>query len=263
MFLSTFWSSTLKNDFEHCWTLLLKLSPHESFHHLQYIFVNSLSEVLCQIKISNYWSDFDSAIFLGLVGTGTSSTSDKWDLDVKLLGTKFLPLKWWVWCSSNFMTNKSVWGPLLIFPGWLCSCSNALPTTHPPLPIQMAVNQIYFQTEQICCQNKKIFVKFIKEIFFQEKQEISLGRSCSTHSDPHPCQSNLLQAKSLVNNLPIPINHLLHLLLFLQSANQTLGVSICISVRKQTQANSVQIEEWFGQHDQTIMRREETTNKPN
>ena len=85
---------------------------------------------------------------------------------------------------------------------------------------------------------QKIFVKFIKEIFFQEKQEISLGRSCSTHSDPHPCQSNLLQAKSLVNNLPMPINHLLHLLLFLQSANQTLGVSI-ISVRKQTQANSV------------------------
>ena len=45
-----------------------------------------------------------------------------------------------------------------------------------------------------------------------------------------PCQSNLLRAQSLVNNLPIPIKHLLHLLLFLQSTNQTLGISICISV---------------------------------
>ena len=131
MFLSTFWSSTLKNDFEHCWTLLLKLSPHESFHHLQYIFVNSLSEVLCQIKISNYWSDFDSAIFLGLVGTGTSSTSDKWDLDVKLLGTKFLPLKWWVWCSSNFMTNKNVWGLSWYFQGDFAVAQ----TLYPPLTL--------------------------------------------------------------------------------------------------------------------------------
>ena len=229
MFLSTFWSSTLKNDFEHCWTLLLKLSPHESFHHLQYIFVNSLSEVLCQIKISNYWSDFDSAIFLGLVGTGTSSTSDKWDLDVKLLGTKFLPLKWWVWCSSNFMTNKNVWGPLLIFPGWLCSCSNAPPTTHPPLPIQTAVNQIYFQTEQKCCQNKEIFVKFIANIVQWKTRNIfgpillhplwpaSLANPICCELSPllTICQSQSNTCCTCLYFSNLPIKHLAYLFVFL------------------------------------------------
>ena len=146
--------------------------------------------------------------------------------------------EWWVWCSSNFMTNKTVWGlttrereslswyfnddfavaqklhpPLSQGPQPLLWYNTVGEPDYPPLslPCQSKVlwaGKIYrINSKKVNLWHsalKKYFLLneqeykitsgyYSKEIFLSlhknicsERQEISWGRSRSTHSDPHP-----------------------------------------------------------------------------